>query len=83
MTQEPTRILLSEAASRALSATGESCFTIVTRCSHPENPKRWVIILEPVPLEVMRAAEAVALGKATARFIKKRWNGDIAYPRPS
>ncbi len=67
------RLLLSEAASRHLSAAGETCFVIVhrvMRCEEPGTAGRYAIHLLPVPLEVARAAEAVAMGKARAVRVK-------------
>ena len=64
------RILLSERASAALSATGQSVFALVARDTYPGDPSRWVIILAPCSLKLAQAAERVAMGKATARPIR-------------
>ncbi len=61
-----TRILLSEAASRHLAATGAECFRIVSTAKHPEQPGRWVIHLAPCPLATARQAEGVLLVEPTA-----------------
>ena len=65
-----TRILLSDAASRHLEATGEACFVIVSKTRHPEKPGRWVIHLAPAPLATVRDAEAVLFGEARAVRIR-------------
>jgi hypothetical protein len=66
-----TRILLSEGASRHLSAQGAECFAIVAKASHPDTPARWVIHLAPCSIKTARDAEAVLFGKARATRIKK------------
>jgi hypothetical protein len=50
------RILLSQAASEALTATGESAFLVIGKASHPDDPSRWVI--HCVPLDMKAACEA-------------------------
>lgn len=45
-------------------------FVVVARQTYPGNPARLELLCLPVPLEVARAAEAVALGKARAVKIK-------------
>jgi len=70
---EPIRILLSEAASRRLDATGERAFTIVHRVMRTEEPGtagRWAITLAPVEWQTARDASAVLMGKARAVKIK-------------
>jgi len=66
-----TRILLSEAASRHLDATGAECFRIVCKAHLPDRPDRWVVILAPCPLDVARQAEGVLLGTHTAKRTRK------------
>lgn len=61
------RILLSEAASKALTETGESAFVVIGKASHPSDPSRWVIHLLPVTMATATDAIAVAQGQATAR----------------
>ncbi len=56
------RILLSQAASDHLTATGESAFMVIGRASHPDDPARWVIHLLPVPMATASAACEIALG---------------------
>lgn len=68
------RIALGLTASAALAASGESVFALVSRQSWPADPKRWAVYLLPVPLVTARAAESVAMGKATARPIKATGN---------
>lgn len=63
-----TRILLSEAASRHLDATGEDYFMIASKAKSPDVVGRWVIHLAPCPLKVARQAEGVLLG--THRAVK-------------
>ena len=66
-----TRILLSESASRHLTATGEECFRIVTKATHPEQPGRWVIHLAPCQLATAKQAEGVLLGTHRTVRIKQ------------
>jgi hypothetical protein len=63
------RILLSEAASKALLAAGE-CFIIGGKSSLPEQPGRIVLHLVAIPKEQADAACRVALG--THRATRKR-----------
>lgn len=62
-----TRILLSEAASRHLSATGENCFAVVGKASWPDNPARWVLYLLPCSIAQADSAVRVARGLSTER----------------
>ena len=66
------RILLSRAASDALTATGENAFAIVGKASHPEIPGRWVIHLAPVEWETAMDASRVLLGTHRAVKIKTK-----------
>jgi hypothetical protein len=71
MSDKPTiRILLSEAASLALTESGERAFTIIGRASHPEQPNRWVIHLAPVEWKAACDASSVLLGSHKAVRIK-------------
>jgi hypothetical protein len=65
------RILLSQAASEALTATGESAFMVIGRASHPDDPARWILHLVPVPMATASAACEVATGvrKAGKRIV--------------
>ena len=72
---EPIRILLSEAASAALTASGERAFTILCRASHPDHPSRWVIHLAPVEWETAVAASNVLLGTHRATRIRHATTG--------
>ena len=65
------RILLDQATSDALSATGESAFMVIGRASHPDDPSRWVIHLVPVDMQLACQACEVATG---ARKPGKRIN---------
>lgn len=56
------RILLSEAASAALTAAGESAFVVIGKASLPSDPSRWVIHLVPLDMATAAAACEVALG---------------------
>jgi hypothetical protein len=70
---EPIRILLSKAASDALTASGEKAFAIVHRVMRSEEPEtagRWAIYLAPVAWPTATAATAVLCGKARAVKIK-------------
>jgi hypothetical protein len=66
-----TRILLSDAASRHLDATGESCFAIVSKARTPDVVGRWVIHLVPCSMKTAGDAQAVLMGKARAVRIKQ------------
>jgi hypothetical protein len=69
------RILLSRAASDALTATGERAFAIVHRCmrgvEEPETVGRWCITLAPVEWETAQDASAVLLGTKRAAPLRK------------
>ena len=70
---ETVRILLSEAASRHLDASGEKAFAIVHRVMRSEEPEtagRWAIYLAPVAWPTATAATAVLCGKARAVKVK-------------
>jgi hypothetical protein len=67
----PIRILLPEGASSHLTAAGESCFAVVGRQSHPDDPTRWILHLIPCDIGTANDAVAVAQGHATARRIKR------------
>jgi hypothetical protein len=67
----PIRILLPEGASAHLTATGEACFSVVGRQSHPQDPTRWILHLIPCDISTADNAVAVAQGRATARRIKR------------
>ena len=67
-----TRILLSQAASRHLSATGERAFVVVSRGSYPDSAGRWVMHLLPCDVTAANAAVRVALGQSAER--RKRQN---------
>ncbi len=64
------KILLSQAASDHLTATGEAAFMVIGRASHPDDPARWVIHLVPVDMKAATAACNVALGTHRAVKIK-------------
>jgi hypothetical protein len=64
------RLLLSQAASDYLSATGESAFMVIGKASHPDDPSRWILHLVPVPMATAAAACNVALGTHRAVKIK-------------
>jgi hypothetical protein len=68
---EPVRILLSEAASRHLSATGENAFLVAGRGSWPDQPDRWRLWLVPCPVKAANDAVRVARGEARAVRIKQ------------
>jgi hypothetical protein len=64
------RILLSERASEALAAAGESYWQIVARGTHPDIPSRWVISLRPVSLEMAQEIEGILRGTHKATRIR-------------
>jgi hypothetical protein len=70
--RKPIRILLSEAASKHLEGTGETCFRIIAADMSNEHPGRFVIHLAPCSLGVARQAEGVLLGTHRAVKIKAR-----------
>jgi hypothetical protein len=70
MSKPTIRILLSEAASLALTESGERAFTVLCKASHPDHPGRWVIHLAPVEWKTACDASSVLLGTHTARKIK-------------
>lgn len=63
------RILLSEAASKALLAAS-SCFVVAARQTHPNDPARVVLHLVPCSFQQGNDAVAVAQGRMTAKPIK-------------
>lgn len=64
------KILLSEAASKHLEATGETCFRIIAQDMSNDHTRRYVIHLAPCPLATARQAEGILLG--THRAVKLR-----------
>lgn len=68
------RILLSEAASRHLTATGERAFIVASRvmrgAEEPETMGRWALHFIPCDIVAANAAVGVALGRARAVRIK-------------
>lgn len=66
----PTRILLGEKASAALTAAGDAAFVVIGKASHPDDPTRWVIHLMPLDMKTATAACNVALGTHRAVKIK-------------
>jgi len=69
--QGHTRILLSEAASRHLDATGERCFIVASRAmrgtEEPQTMGRWALHLVPCSIADANAAVRVATGQSTER----------------
>ena len=65
------KILLSEAASAALLAAGDA-WMIAGRAAYPEDGKRVVIHLLPIPKSQADAACRVAMGEARAVRIAKK-----------
>jgi hypothetical protein len=61
------RILLGPSASAHLTATGEGCFIVAGKQSHPEDPARWVLHLVPTSIKAADDAVKVAKGEAKAR----------------
>ena len=70
-TEKPLRILLSEAASKHLTATGERCFIVASRAmrgtEEPDTAGRWAIWLTPCTIEQGNAAVRVATGQSLER----------------
>lgn len=67
------RILLSEQASRHLTATGERAFVVASRVMRTEEPEtlgRWALHLIPCEIAAANAAVGVALGRTRAVRIK-------------
>lgn len=66
---QAVRIALDFEQTECLLEYGQT-FVVISRETYPGNPERMQLHCLPVPLEVARAAEAVALGKARAVKIK-------------
>ncbi len=66
-----TRILLSEAASQALDATGDRHFAIVGKERVSGYPGRWVIYLRPANDERAKAALEVMRGQDNQQFTEE------------
>jgi hypothetical protein len=64
------RIPLDAEQSECLLEHGET-FLVIARQTYPGNPARLQLLGLPVSLEVAKAAESVALGKARAATIRK------------
>jgi hypothetical protein len=74
------RILLSKAASDALTASGEQAFSVIGRASHPDDPTRWVIYIAPVSFTTASDACAVLLGTKRAAPLRKAKADDKTDP---
>jgi hypothetical protein len=59
------RIVLGEAASSALTASGEEVFVVIGKAT-TDAPGRWAVHLLPCPMKQARDAIAVATGEARA-----------------
>jgi hypothetical protein len=81
MTSKPIRILLSKAASAHLTAAGESCFIVIGKASHPDDPARWALHIIPASTSTANDAVVVAQGRATARRLKTKI--DFRQPGPT
>ena len=57
------RILLDQAASDHLTATGGSAFVVVGKASLPDDPGRWALHLVACPMATAAAACEIALGQ--------------------
>lgn len=70
------RILLSEAASDALTAAGEEAFAVVHKSMRtieaPEEAGRWILHLAPVPFSRAQEACDVLLGRRAAGPVLKK-----------
>ena len=64
------RIRLSQAASDALTATGERAFAVACRGTYPDSAGRWVVIASPISWQAACDASDVLLGRATVRRVK-------------
>lgn len=60
------RLLLGQAASDYLTATGESAFLIVGKASHPDDPSRWALHLVPVEKGLADKLCEIAMGTRKA-----------------
>ncbi len=67
---ETLRILLGPSASAHLNATGEGCFIVAGKQSHPDDPARWILHLIPCDIATADSAVKVAKGEAKARRVK-------------
>lgn len=81
----PIRILLSEAASRHLTATGEHAFIVASRAmrgvEEPDTAGRWALWLVPCSITTADAAVRVARGLTTER--KQRLKPATTTTKPS
>lgn len=77
------RILLSQAASDHLSATGESAFVVIGKASLPDDPGRWVIHCVPLDMKTATAACNVALGTHRAVKVKDAPQGTLEAGKPA
>jgi len=75
------RLLLSEAASRYLSESGESAFVIVGKATYPATPGRWAVFLQPCPIPLAKDACDLVMGKAIFRRVKAAAAGTASTPR--
>ena len=66
-----TRILLSEAASKHLEATGNTCFIVASMDKSDERSGRWVLHLVPSTYASANAAVRVATGQSAERRPRK------------
>jgi hypothetical protein len=62
----PVRILLGEAASKALLDAGQ-CFIVAGRATHPDDPNRVAVHFIPCDVALANQAAAVARGEMKAK----------------
>lgn len=67
---KPVRIILSQAASAALTATGGKVLVMVCKATWPDDPSRWAIHL--VPCEMQAATDAIDVATGKARVTKPK-----------
>jgi hypothetical protein len=73
---KPSRILLSEQASRHLTETGERCFIVTSRAmrgaEEPATMGRWALWLVPCSIQQADAAVRIATGQSLERRTKAK-----------
>jgi hypothetical protein len=68
----PTRIVLGQTASAALTASGERAFLVVTRGSYPEADGRWVLHILPATIDQVNGATRIIKGTHKAVKVKAK-----------
>jgi hypothetical protein len=67
---KPSRIVLGQTASQALTESGESCFIVAGKQSHPDDPTRWILHL--IPCDIATANDANRIINRTHKAVAIR-----------